>query len=119
VLQERLRQDELDAMMHTVGRRLAAEWPRLRGDLRQRVDGASALLEELGALHEVERLDGGFVIRGHGCLLAEAVHGRRDVCRVLESLLAELLEVPVRECCQLGAHPRCCFEISEENSTHR
>jgi predicted ArsR family transcriptional regulator len=112
VLQERLRQDELDEVMRTVGRRLAAEWPRLRGDLPRRVEAASTLLEELGALNEVDRLDGGFVIRGYGCLLAEVVHQRPEVCRAMESLLAELLEVPVRECCERGERPRCCFEIA-------
>jgi len=112
VLQERLRQGELDEVMHTVGHRLAAEWPRFRGDLSQRVQAASTLLQELGALNEVDRMGGGFVIRGSGCLLAEAVHGRPDVCRAMESLLAELLEAPVRECCERGERPRCCFEIA-------
>ena len=41
-------QDELDEIMHLVGQRLAAEWPRLSGDLSQRVEAASALLDELG-----------------------------------------------------------------------
>jgi len=112
VLQERLQSRELDEVMHTVGRRLAAEWPRLRGDLPQRVEAASTFLEELGVLNEVDRLDDGFVIRGYGCLLAEAVHGRPEVCRAVESLLAELLEVPVRECCERGERPRCCFEVA-------
>jgi predicted ArsR family transcriptional regulator len=112
VLQERLRQGELDEVMHVVGHRLAAEWPRLRGDLPERVRAASTLLEELGTLNEVDRVDGGFVIRGYDCLLAEAVHGRPDVCRAMESLLAELLEAPVRECCERGERPRCCFEIA-------
>jgi hypothetical protein len=30
----------------------------------------------------------------------------------MESLLAELLEAPVRECCERGERPRCCFEIT-------
>lgn len=112
VLQERLPQGELDEVMHTVGRRLAAEWPRLRGDLPQRIEAVSGFLEDLGAQNEVDRLDGGFVIRGHGCLLAAAVHSRPEVCRAMESLLAELLEVSVRECCERGERPRCCFEIA-------
>ena len=119
VLQERLPSGELDEVMHTVGRRLAAEWPRLRGDLPQRVEAASVLLEELGALNEVDRLDGGFVIRGYGCLLAEAVHGRPEVCRAMESVLGELLEVPVRECCERGERPRCCFEIAVDDDRAR
>jgi predicted ArsR family transcriptional regulator len=114
VLQQRLPEGELEEVMRTVGRRLGAEWPRLRGPLGHRVQEASRLLEELGAMNEVEPLNsGGFVIRGHGCLLAEAVHGRPEVCRAMESLLTELLEVSVRECCDRTARPRCCFAIAE------
>ena len=112
VLGEQMSKATLDELMGTVGRRLAADRPRLRGDLAQRVEGASQLLEELGSLTDVEQRNGGFVIRGHGCVLAEAVYGRPEVCRALESLLAELLEVPVRECCERGEHPRCCFEVA-------
>jgi predicted ArsR family transcriptional regulator len=111
VLRERVPQGELDEIMHLVGRRFASEWPRIRGDLQQRVEAASALLEDLGALNSVEKRNGGFVIRGYGCLLSAAVHGRPEVCRAMESLLAELLEAPVRECCERGERPRCCFEV--------
>jgi predicted ArsR family transcriptional regulator len=112
VLRERVPQAELDEIMHLVGRRFASEWPRFRGDLPERVEAASALLEDLGALNSVERLNGGLVIRGYNCLLSAAVHGRPEVCRAMESLLTELLEVPVRECCERGERPRCCFEIT-------
>jgi predicted ArsR family transcriptional regulator len=112
VLRERVQQGELDEIMHQVGQRLASEWPRLGGDLPRRVQAASALLEDLGALNEVEKLNGGYVIRGYGCLLAAAIHGRPEVCRAIESLLAELLEAPVRECCERGERPRCCFEVA-------
>ena len=117
VLRERVRQDELDEIMRMVGQRLAAEWPRLSGELSQRVEAASALLEELGALNQVEQLNGGYVIRGHGCLLSAAVHGRPEVCRAIESLLTELVEAPVRECCERGTRPRCCFEIGAPEAT--
>ena len=113
VLQDRLDQKELDAVMRSVGRGLASDWPRAQGDLLQRVEAAAGLLEDLGALNEIERLDGGFVIRGYGCLLSQAVHRRPEVCRAMESLLTELVEAPVRECCERGGErPRCCFEIA-------
>jgi DeoR family suf operon transcriptional repressor len=112
VLGERMTKSELDDLMQTVGRRLAAQWPRLRGDFPERVHATSALLEELGSLTEVEPWDGGFILRGYGCLLGEAVHGRPEVCRAMESLIAHLVEAPVQECCERGEHPRCCFEIS-------
>jgi predicted ArsR family transcriptional regulator len=113
VLQERLDQRELDNVMRTVGRGLASDWPRAHGKLPQRVEAAAGLLEELGALNEIERLDGGFVIRGYGCLLSQAVRRRPEVCRAMESLLAELVQATVRECCDRhGERPRCCFEIA-------
>jgi predicted ArsR family transcriptional regulator len=113
-LGERLAKAELDQLMRTVGRSLAAQWPRLRGDLPERVNAANALLEQLGAMTEVESVDRSFVIRGYGCLLAEAVHGRPEVCQAIERMLAELLEVPVTECCDRGERPRCCFKIEGE-----
>jgi predicted ArsR family transcriptional regulator len=112
VLGERMSQEELDALMQTVGERLSAEWPRLQGSLARRVEAASVLLEDLGALTDIEKWDGGFIVRGYGCLLGEAVHGRPEVCRAVESLLAHLIDAPVKECCERGEHPRCCFEIS-------
>jgi predicted ArsR family transcriptional regulator len=118
ILQERLDQKELDKVMRLVGRGLASDWPRVHGDLPQRVDAAAALLEDLGALNEIDRLDGGFVIRGYGCLLSQAVHRRPEICRAMESLLAELVEAPVRECCERdGERPRCCFEIAVRGGT--
>jgi predicted ArsR family transcriptional regulator len=117
VLQEQLRPAKLDEVMRAVGRGLATNWPKMHGSLAKRVEGASTLLEELGAPNEVEQLDGGFVIRNHtSCMLARAVHGRPEVCRAVESLLDELLEVPVRECCERSdGRPRCCFEIALTN----
>jgi len=112
ILGERMSKAELDDLMQTVGRRLAAEWPRLQGSLKERVEAAALLLEELGSLTKIESWDGGFILRGYGCLLGEAVHGRPEVCRAVESLLTHLVEAPVRECCERGEHPRCCFEIS-------
>jgi predicted ArsR family transcriptional regulator len=110
-LSERLSDDELDALMRDVGDRLAAEWPRPTGTLAERVEQAAALLQELGAPNEVERVGDGFRIRGFGCSLAAAVHGQPHVCHAMETLLSTLLEARVRECCDRGAQPRCCFVI--------
>ena len=115
-LGERMSTVELGELMRAVGRSLATEWPRLRGDLPQRVSAANALLQQLGALTEVEPIDHSFIIRGYGCLLSEAVHGRPEVCRAIERMLAELLEVPVEECCDRGERPRCCFKIDGASS---
>ena len=53
--------------------------PRRRfSNMRERVEATSMLLEELGSLTEIEQWDGGYILRGYGCLLGEAVHGRHD-----------------------------------------
>jgi predicted ArsR family transcriptional regulator len=120
VLQEQLDQKALDEVMHLVGRGLASDWPRVRGDLPHRVEAAASLLEELGALNEIERVNSGFVIRGYGCLLSQAVHRRPEVCRAMQSLLAELVEASVRECCNReGERPLCCFEFATDGGGPR
>jgi predicted ArsR family transcriptional regulator len=111
-LGDRLSDVDLTDLMRDVGRRLAAEWQRPRGSLDQRVEAASALLQELGAPNEIERAADAVRIRGFGCLLAAAGHGQPHVCRAMESLVRELTGASVRECCERGAQPRCCFEIS-------
>ena len=110
-LGERLSRAELDALMHSVGRSIASDLPRLRGDVDARVRAAASLLEDLGGLNELEQVDGRWVIRGHGCLLSEATHGRPEVCRAMQSLLSELVEAPVAECCERDGRPRCRFEV--------
>ena len=35
-------------------------------------------------------------------------------CQAAESLIAELVGVPVRERCDRGERPRCCFDLLAE-----
>lgn len=111
-LSERLPASELDEIMRRVGRGLARKYSRPRGSFRERVDAASGVLQTLGAPNEIEESDGGLTIRGFGCLLASAVGEQPAVCHAMESLLEELLDLPVTECCERGDRPRCCFTIS-------
>ena len=116
-LGEQLPPQKVDSLMRTVGRNLAAEWPRPNGPLRGRVVEAIALLNDLGALTELDVEDHGLIIRGYRCSLAEAVNGRPEVCRAVESLLQEFLRVPVEECCDRTGRPRCCFRIRPRQRT--
>ena len=113
-LGDRLPEAELDGLMREVGRRLAFGLPRPSGELSERIQSAAALLDEFGAPNEVGRHNGTFVIRGFGCPLAAAVRQRPETCRALETLLQELLGAPVRERCERGPRPRCCFQVSAQ-----
>ena len=79
-------------------------------DLRQSVE----VLNELGGLAELEEGDGYYCIRGYSCPLASVVPGHPEVCHLTETLLMELVGVPVQEQCNDGEVPRCCFTIKEK-----
>ncbi|HUY99184.1 MAG TPA: helix-turn-helix domain-containing protein [Thermomicrobiaceae bacterium] len=116
VLAERLPPAELEAAMREVGHRLAAGREASPGELRHRVAQGAALLEALGGLAEVEKQAGGFSIRGYSCPLAD-VAGHPEACRLAETLLADVIGAPVRECCDRGNPPRCRFVITSPDDT--
>jgi predicted ArsR family transcriptional regulator len=104
-----------EALMEGLGRRLAAELAPGRapaGDRATRVRAAAALLESLGGETRTERRGDALVIRACGsCPLSAAVARRPELCQAVEALLSEVVGAPVRECCDHGERPRCCFAI--------
>lgn len=107
--------DRVEALLRDTGRKLARQLmsgTTPAGSLRSRAANASAMLNtQLAASTSVEA-NGHLVIRGTGCPLA-AITGRHPgVCLAMESLLAEAVGAPVRECCDRTDRPRCAFEIA-------
>jgi predicted ArsR family transcriptional regulator len=113
VLAGRLAPGEFDALMREVGRRLMGDRPRPTGQLRQRAEGASALLNELGGLARVEEQNGGLMIRSDGCPLAAATQQHPEACNAVESLLTEFAGLCVTKCCDREQRLHCCFELHE------
>jgi predicted ArsR family transcriptional regulator len=111
VLEEKMSADELKSLLSEVGRRLAGSG-NLTGDLRARAEAAAAVLTELGGIVDVEDDNETIVLRGFSCPLADAVRAHPATCHAAESLVAELVGVPVRERCEKGNRPRCRFEIA-------
>jgi len=60
---------------------------------------------------ELELRDDTYSIRGYSCPLAAAVPGHPEVCHLAETLLTELVGVPVDEQCERGETPHCCFVV--------
>ncbi|MDP9458262.1 MAG: helix-turn-helix domain-containing protein [Actinomycetota bacterium] len=110
VMAEELGPEETETLLRAVGRRIADEQTVSADSVRERLEVAVAVLDELGGLAELEERDGRLVIRGYSCPLADVVPGHPEVCRLAEALLTELVGVPVREHCDRGERPRCCFE---------
>lgn len=112
VLAERLPADEVEMLLREVGRRIAASWNIPPGDLRARLAAAVAVLNELGGMAELERCDDHYCIHGYSCPLAAVVPGHPEVCRLAETLLTELVNVPVQERCEHGDPLHCHFVVS-------
>ena len=106
--------DQLETLLRQAGRKLADELSRGKrpaGTLASRVATASEMMnEQLGAATRVEA-NGGYVIRGFGCPLAALTGKHPGVCRAMESFVAEVVGVRVRECCDRAERPQCCFDI--------
>jgi predicted ArsR family transcriptional regulator len=112
VLSLRTTPADFEAIMHEVGRAVL-DGRVARGGLGERVAGASALLNELGGITDVERIDRRYVIRSFGCPLAAATANHPEVCTALESLLGEYIGAKVSKCCDQYERVRCCFEVHE------
>ena len=117
VLGEQAGEENSEALLRAVGRRLAEERGVPADDTRARLEAAVEVLNELGGLAELEEHDGGFVIRGYSCPLAGVTPEHPEICRMAETLIAELAGVPVRERCDRGERPRCCFKIASAGDT--
>ena len=114
VLSERMAADEVETLLREIGRRIAAKWNVPSGDLQVRVEAAVEVLNELGGLAKLEEGDGYYCIRGYSFPLASVVPGHPEVCHLTETLLMELVGVPVQEQCTYGEVPRCCFTIRKK-----
>lgn len=111
-LGERMGPDELAELLREVGRRAGAGRGREGADVRMRIEAAYGVLGEMGGVAEIHEADGAVTIRGFSCPLAALVPGHPQVCQLAEAMLSEIVGVPVREQCDKGERPRCCFHIS-------
>ena len=111
VLAVQLGPQQSEALLRSVGRRIAEGQSVPADEVRGRLEAAVGVLNKLGGLAELEERDGSFVIRGYSCPLAGIAPDHPEVCRMAETLLTELAGVPVYEHCDRGERPRCCFEV--------
>ncbi|MEO7167897.1 MAG: ArsR family transcriptional regulator [Chthoniobacterales bacterium] len=113
VISRQLSPKELRAAMREVGKRIADNHlVEIKGKSRkQRIEAALRVLKDLGGSATFEESDGKHFIRGNGCPLAAATARHPEACLIAESLLGQIIGVPVKEHCIHGAAPSCRFEI--------
>ena len=111
VLGQHMSSNEVETLLREVGRRIAARWNVPSGDPQTRLEAAVEILNELGGMAELERCDEQYCIRGYSCPLAAAVPGHPEVCRLAETLLTELVGLPIQEQCDTSETPQCRFVV--------
>ena len=110
-LANRFPQEQTEDLLRAVGHRLAAAVHRREDTPEGRARQAVALLNELGGDASLEPDDTGYRIRGCGCPVSAAVSRRPETCRMVQALLSDVTGAEVRQCCEQGARPQCCFTI--------
>ena len=114
VLKGQLAPDAVAKILGDVGRSLADTRGAVQpgDDLETRLERALRVLEAIGGSARIVREDGRVFIRSSGCPLAAAVAEHPEVCRLAESLVAEIVGTHVEEQCDREASPQCRFEIA-------
>jgi len=111
VLPGRMTPEEVETLLREVGRRMAAQWKIPPGELRVRLEAAVEVLNELGGLMERETGGETLWIRGYRCPFAAVVLEHPEVCHLAETLVTELVGVPVQEQCERTGPVPCRFVV--------
>ena len=111
VLGKHLPPDEVETLLRETGRRIAVEWKILPGDLHVRLEAAIEVLNDLGGLMEQETEGETLCIRGYRCPFAAVVREHPEICNLAETLLSDLVGVPVQEQCERTGSVPCRFVV--------
>jgi predicted ArsR family transcriptional regulator len=103
---------KLDDVIRGAGGRIAGALfpPGVPARSGEPADRAAAVLRELGGCCEREGENGRVMLGCSDCPLGMAAEGHPEVCQLVETILADVLEVPVRQHCRQSP-PRCRFEV--------
>src|SRR5712691_7591821 len=111
VLHGRMTPEEIETLLREVGQRMAAQWKIPPGEPRVRLEAAVEVLNELGGLMERETGEETLCIRGYQCPFAAVVLEHPEVCHLAETLMTELVGVPVQEQCERTGPEPCRFVV--------
>ena len=111
-LKDRLTAKQLDEVARATGHRMARNFRPLASTVgtEERVERVGAVLRELGGCCEPVTENGTVTLGCTVCPLAVAAEGHPEVCRLVETLLSDVLTIPVRQRCQTNPL-RCRFEF--------
>jgi predicted ArsR family transcriptional regulator len=101
--------ESVETVLRDAGHRIAATYDGDATDIPARAAVAVEVLNSLGGLAECTIEDGIVTIRGYSCPLAAMAGAHPEVCRLAETLVSDLVGVPMHEACARDGQPRCAF----------
>ena len=112
-LKQRFGSDQVTVVLRRVGRALMASRDVRRDTaLNKRLQQVLKVFVEFGGRARVERSDSMVLIRGTTCPLAAVTGDHTEVCQMMQTIVSGITGVLVRERCQRGQVPKCCFELT-------
>jgi predicted ArsR family transcriptional regulator len=110
-LRARMTPKQVESVLRHAGHRLASSLPA-RATFDERVKASATFLTGLGADADLVQTGNSYEIRGHGCVLSDAVVECPASCAILEQLLHDVTGGTVKERCDHSSRPSCRFLIS-------
>ena len=113
VLKESISSKKVDEIVRTVGHRLSSSYRHAvpAEQIQKRVEQAVSVLRELGGFCKSEEGDGKITLRCFECPLGLVAMNHPEACRLVQTLLVDILGLAVLERCQTEPTPQCYFEI--------
>jgi predicted ArsR family transcriptional regulator len=102
-----------ETLLRAAGRSLAQGCRRPDGDVPARAQAVVEMITELGGISSLEEENGELAIRGSCCLVRSLVADHPLACKAIESMVSELVGVPVREACDKTMPPSCRLVIRQ------
>jgi len=114
-LKSRIGKEELESILKEVARSLSAgNTPEKAETTESRVKRAISTFESMGGSPALKKQDGKMSISCvTSCPFDTSVSKHPEVCRLAESFLSEVTGLEIKEHCEKGERPKCCFEVLE------
>jgi predicted ArsR family transcriptional regulator len=76
-----------------------------------RLEEVVRVLDNMGAVIELEEREGIILICGYSCPFGAIPQSHPQVCTLMEAMLTSMLAVTVRQQCERGEQLSCRFEV--------
>jgi predicted ArsR family transcriptional regulator len=112
VMKKQFPAKKVEEVLRQIGAQVAAPYKAIgKVSLNTRVETALKALTDIGGVAAVSQKNGRVVISGKSCPLATAVTRHKEVCKLAESLVSEIVDREVEETCERNGTAKCRFEI--------